>query len=33
MWARLENGLRFQQVMNRLFRLVDPEAAGQCKGP
>lgn len=32
MWARLENGPRFQQVMDRLFRLVDPEAAGAVHG-
>ncbi len=32
MWARLENGPRFQQVMDRLFRLVDPEEAGAVHG-
>ncbi len=32
MWARLENGPRFQQVMDRLFRLVDPEAEGAVHG-
>lgn len=32
MWARLENGQRFQQVMGKLFRLVDAGAAGAVHG-